>query len=99
MTCNDCKQRFECSYSERSHGKCAAFETKHKPNWISKGGFTAYQSGKSWNIWIIANGEETIVGHFHSTKRVSKRTLKKKIDQYLAAVFEKARDIKWTLQI
>lgn len=100
MTCKDCKRRFECSYSEKSYRKskdgdawanwCEAFQTKHKSKWVEKDGFTAYQSGYNWHISITDNMRDQMVLHASCTKRVSKRALKKMIDQYSSEEFERA---------
>lgn len=88
MTCNDCKRRFECSYSEKSYKKnadgdswanwCEAFQTKHKTRGVRKDGFIVIQSGYNWHIAIF-DDENRMVLHA-CTKRKSKRQLRKMID-------------------
>lgn len=100
MTCKDCEHRRKCTDTHKNYrvgadgdswaNWCDEFMSRHKPISVEKDGYTAYQSGSNYHISITEKLTGQMVLHAACNKRVSKRTLKKMIDQYSAEVFKRA---------
>lgn len=100
MTCKDCVNRRHCNSLLKSYwygedgdswaNWCDEFMSRHKPISVEKDGYTAYQSGSDYHISITEKLTGQMVFHASCTKRVSKRALRRMIDQYSAEVFKRA---------
>lgn len=100
MTCKDCKNRRICTDDHKSYhlsndgdswaNWCDEFISRHKPISVEKDGYTAYQNGTNYHITITENLSDQMVLHAACNKRVSKRALRRMIDQYSAEVFKRA---------